>query len=89
MPGKVTKKVDGGKLFRVEVDHDDRIRTVKLTGDFFIQPPQAREQLEEALEGLDADTDIDTMATRLADVEADLIGVTRHAIAEAVAEVIQ
>ncbi len=47
------RKVRGGKLLRVSVDRQaDLIRSVKITGDFFIHPEEDLEKLEEAARGL-------------------------------------
>ncbi len=67
-------KVPDGKLVQVTVTADDRIEAVQITGDFFLQPPEALEDLEATIEGRPADVDADTLTAAIEDVDADLIG---------------
>ncbi len=46
-------KTKGG-LIRVAVDADDRIKDIRITGDFFIYPEESVEALEKALVGVSA-----------------------------------
>lgn len=46
-------KTPGGKLVVVDFDVvDGRLRGVQVTGDFFLEPPEALERIAGALEGL-------------------------------------
>lgn len=81
-------KVPGGKLvvvdYRVE---DGRLRDVRVSGDFFLEPPEALPELDRALEGADAETPAETLASRLQDAiegRMALIGFDAGAIAAAV-----
>ncbi|QGN06746.1 hypothetical protein Hrd1104_05200 [Halorhabdus sp. CBA1104] len=74
MPTRTSKNVPDGKLVRVDIEADDRIDDVRITGDFFVEPPQARRDLESELEGHDADADRETIIAALETVEATLIG---------------
>lgn len=50
--GKAEYKVEGGKLVKAQVIIDgNRIRKVKVTGDFFLYPEELLEELEEVLIG--------------------------------------
>ncbi|MEE8403081.1 MAG: lipoate protein ligase C-terminal domain-containing protein [Candidatus Hydrothermarchaeaceae archaeon] len=49
----VVHKTKGG-LIRVAVDADDRIKDIRITGDFFIYPEESVEALEKALVGVSA-----------------------------------
>jgi lipoate-protein ligase A len=50
--GKAQYKVKGGKLIRVQLETEsNKIRKVKVTGDFFLHPEELIEELEKALEG--------------------------------------
>ncbi len=55
MINKASEKIAGGKLVRVEVDFSDKIDFIKITGDFFMHPETAIEDIEDAL--------LDTSAT--------------------------
>ncbi len=54
--GRADYKVSGGKLIRVRVWHDgDIIRKLRFNGDFFAHPEESIEELEESLEGMEAE----------------------------------
>ena len=81
-------KVPGGKL--VVVDYEvvgGRLRDVRLSGDFFLEPPEALRALDQALEGADADSPAETLTRRLQETiegRMTLIGFDAAAIAAAV-----
>lgn len=81
-------KVPGGKL--VVVDYQvagGRMRGVQLSGDFFLEPPEALGTLDQALEGVAVDTPEEVLTRRLEEAIADrmtLIGFDAAAIATAV-----
>lgn len=50
MEKKVTIKVPGGKLLKIEVDSDETvILNIKICGDFFFHPEEELEHLEQLL----------------------------------------
>ncbi len=56
MKQDIDHKVPGGKLIRLSLDLEDkRIRSIKLTGDFFIHPETAIAQIEATLTGVNVD----------------------------------
>jgi lipoate-protein ligase A len=81
-------KVPGGKL--VVVDYEvagGRLRDVQLSGDFFLEPPEALAILDDALEGVAVDAPPETLTRRLEDAIGDrmmLVGFDADAIATAV-----
>jgi hypothetical protein len=82
-------KVPDGKLVQVDVTYGDDIEDVAITGDFFLQPPEALADLEAAIEGQPADVDAETLAERIAAVDADLIGFSASDLAEVTVEALQ
>ncbi|MEM3484686.1 MAG: lipoate protein ligase C-terminal domain-containing protein [Candidatus Methanomethyliaceae archaeon] len=47
------KKVKGGKLIKVRVEEEGGIiKEVKISGDFFVHPEDAIEEIEKALKGV-------------------------------------
>ena len=85
-------KIPGGKLIVVDLDViDGALHDVVLSGDFFLEPAEALEWMAAALEGLPANTPVDTIATRVraAAAHAELIGITPEGVAEAVRRAIQ
>lgn len=87
MGEKASVKVPNGKLVKVEAEFDDVFQSVSLTGDFFIEPPDALEKLNAALEGLPVDAGEEEIARRIEKVGADLIGFSPEHIAEALVKV--
>ncbi len=67
-------KVPDGKLVRVTVTADETIEDVEITGDFFLEPPEALADLEAAIVGHSVDVSAGTLESAIASVEADLIG---------------
>ena len=74
MEGTGSVKVPDGKLVRVHATYDDRIQSIRITGDFFLEPPSAREDLEAALKGKPVDASEADLRGAIEAVEADLIG---------------
>lgn len=59
-------KVPGGKLVVVDVDVEDgALRRVRVAGDFFLEPDEALDAVNRALEGAPADTDAAGLAARI------------------------
>ncbi len=64
-------KIPGGKLVVVDLRVDEgRLKDVRLSGDFFLEPPEALDAINAALEGLPCGTD----AGRLADAVRGALG---------------
>ncbi|MER5770727.1 lipoate--protein ligase family protein [Streptomyces sp. NPDC001985] len=59
-------KVPGGKLVVVDLDTEDgALRNVRVAGDFFLEPDEAIEAIDGALEGAPADTGAAGLAARI------------------------
>ncbi len=89
MEGKASRKNEGGKLVRVKVVYDDKIRKVEITGDFFLEPPESLKALEKALEGCSIKENRDEMLKLLEEVDAELIGFSREDIIDCLEEVVR
>ena len=81
-----SKKVPNGKLIRVDLTYDDRIESVTISGDFFLEPPEAREELERAIEGHSNDVDREELLAAIRTVDASLIGFTAGDLADVTRE---
>ena len=83
-----TEKIPGGKLLRIKVDYEDRINSVKITGDFFLHPEEAIGDIEKSLLGVKADQGESVIANIISEVvkakRIELIGITPEAIARVV-----
>lgn len=77
--GKASVKVEGGKMVNVEVENSE----VSVTGDFFIEPPEARRRIEEALTELNEGADKEDAVEELEEIEAKFIGFSAKDVAEA------
>ena len=82
-------KVPDGKLVRVTASFEDTIETVRITGDFFLEPPDAREDLEAAIEGHPVDVSEGELIEAIERVDAQLIGFAPSDLAEATLEAIR
>ncbi|MUV89974.1 hypothetical protein GJ629_08770 [Halapricum sp. CBA1109] len=88
MPATGTVKVPDGKLIEVTLEATDRIEDVRLTGDFFLEPPSARADLEAAIAGHPTDVDRETLVEAIDGVDARLIGFDADHLAAATLEAI-
>jgi lipoate-protein ligase A len=67
-------KVPDGKLVRVALTYGERIEDAAITGDFFLEPPEALADLEAAIEGHPTDVTEAELEREIEAVEAELIG---------------
>ena len=81
-------KVPGGKLVVVDLEVEDGlIAGFRLAGDFFLEPDSALEAIDDAVNGLPAETDSKTIAAAVKDAlpeGASLLGFSPEAVAVAV-----
>lgn len=80
-------KVPGGKLVAADVEVEQgRLASVRISGDFFLEPDEALERIDAALTGLAVDTRVDRLneLVAVAAGEARMIGFTPDAVAIAV-----
>ena len=78
------EKVPGGKLLRIKVEHDDKIKKVQILGDFFAHPEHSINEIESYLEGLDVDfheqNTVNTLKRHIITNDYNLIGIDEAAI---------
>ncbi|RMX08405.1 lipoate--protein ligase family protein [Corticibacter populi] len=78
-------KVRGGKLVVVDLDvMDGRLRNVQVAGDFFLEPPEALEDIRAALEGQPAGASVAELVSSIETglrPDAALIGFSAEAVA--------
>jgi len=84
---KILKEADS-KLLRVSMEvENERIKSIKLSGDFFAYPETIIEKIENELIGKNKDSAFEKMITRLVKNEnAELFGITPKLIAKAFEE---
>lgn len=81
-------KTPGGKLVVSDLGiHDGKLIDVVISGDFFLEPPEALTQITQSLENLPAATTEDEIASRVRGAVPDgteMVGFSPEAIAKAV-----
>lgn len=86
-------KVPGGKLVVVDVSVEaGTIAGLEVSGDFFLEPPEALEDIVGALIGKPASTSVEDMARAVTAglrPGAELIGFSPEAVAEAVCRALE
>ena len=80
-------KTPGGKLVVVDCAvRDGRVVEVEVSGDFFLEPPEALGAITAALEGMPADLDEAAIAARVAGAvspDVEMVGFTPDSVARA------
>lgn len=80
---KASNKIPGGKTVHLELKLENGVvEEASLRGDFFLEPPEKLEDLEEKLEGLSEDAERSEIVEKLEKVSAELIGFSREDVAE-------
>lgn len=81
-------KVPGGKLVVADLTiRDGRLSEVMVTGDFFLEPPEALEIISHAAEHLPASADEETIAQAIDDAldpAVEMVGFSPAAVARAI-----
>lgn len=81
-------KVPGGKLVAVDVDDDGgRLASVRVSGDFFLEPDEALGLIETALTGMPTDSSVAQLTAAIdaaLDSSVTLVGFTTESVAIAV-----
>ena len=68
------RKVPGGKLVRVDGRVEDgRLVDVVLSGDFFLEPDEALEEIRAALEGVDVNTTVEGLTAKVEAARGDAV----------------
>jgi len=90
--GTATLKVIGGKLIRVDVIFEDKLESVKLTGDFFLHPEDILEEIVKIMEGVKIPFKRDELEQNIGNVliknNAQLIGASAADIVTCLEEAI-
>lgn len=89
---EATKKVSGGKLLRVNIEGNNRIEKISITGDFFLHPEEALPMIEKSLTGKSFNSSVEDYAENISEVlyqaEANFVGVSPQDIAETIYEAV-
>ena len=86
-------KIPGGKLVVVDLERaDGRLRDVRVSGDFFLEPDTALGEINAALEGMPADSGEDALSAAIRDrlgAGVQMYGITVEGVAIAVRRALQ
>ncbi len=86
----IKKKVKEGKVVKIELDCDDVIRNVRITGDFFLHPEDMLDEIEKSIVGLDRNADENTIISNIqkgiGGSDVQMIGISPESIAILVRE---
>ncbi len=88
-----SRKVKEGKIVKVEVDCEDVIKKLKITGDFFLHPEDVLDDIEKTMVGLKKDVSFETLFVKINDIVKDndamMIGISPESIAEVLREALK
>lgn len=77
-----SKKVENGKLVKIDADLEDGFEDVKIHGDFFIDPAEKLEDITDMIEGLSKDFERESIVEELKSIDAELIGFSAEDIVD-------
>ena len=85
---EIKKKVEGGKLLRIEADiSENKIKDISITGDFFLHPEEKIFEIEDALKDQPLDRQVLAgVLDGIIDDAVTLIGVSENDIIDALLE---
>jgi lipoate-protein ligase A len=90
MKGKSSRKIKDGKLLRIDVEYDDKIRNVIISGDFFIYPEESVELIEKVFENTEINETNAYFSSIVKDIskkkKIEFIGITADDIADVLKE---
>ena len=93
MISQARQKVKEGKVVKVEIEYDEVIKNIRITGDFFLHPEDVLEKIEKCLIGLEKTVSVETITStinRLIEAEdIQMIGIGPVSIAGLVKEALK
>ncbi len=93
MISHASRKVKEGKLVKVEVEYDNVITKIKITGDFFLHPEDALERIEKSMLGTRKDESMEAIASKIQQITeahgAQMIGLSPESLALVIKEALK
>ncbi|MCX9081341.1 MAG: hypothetical protein OIN83_04020 [Candidatus Methanoperedens sp.] len=87
------QKVKEGKVVKVEIECNELIRNIRITGDFFIHPEDILDEIEKSIIGLKRSASIETIMSniqsRIAGRDVQMIGISPESIALLISEALK
>lgn len=88
-----SQKVKEGKIVKVEVEFDDVIKKIKITGDFFLHPEDVLDDIERSLPGLKKDASFGALVYEIHKIvnyhDAQMIGISPESLALSIQEALK
>ena len=88
-----SQKVREGKIVKVEVEFDDFIEKLKITGDFFLHPEDVLEDIEKSMHGLKKNVSFDELVVNIHNIarahDAKMIGISPESLALVITEALK
>ncbi len=70
------KRVPGGKTLQIDIDCNDRINYILISGDFFAYPEDFIDKLQEAITGKSISEAIKTISLLYKKIKPELLGIS-------------
>ncbi len=87
------QKVREGKIVKVEVEYEESIKKLKITGDFLLHPEDVLDEIEKSLSGLEKEVSVEAIASKIHAImaahDARMIGISPESLAEVVKEALK
>ncbi|HWQ96377.1 MAG TPA: hypothetical protein VN368_03280 [Candidatus Methylomirabilis sp.] len=93
MISHIRQKVKEGKVAKVEVEYDEIIRNIRITGDFFMHPEDTLDKIEKSMVGLEKTVSEEAITSNISRIisaeDAQMIGISPGSIAGLVKEALK
>ena len=77
-----SKKVEDGKLVKIDAEIGEKFSKVKIHGDFFVEPADKLEEIRSTIEGKTIDFERERLIEEIGSIDADLIGFSAEDIVD-------
>lgn len=93
MSSQTRQKVKEGKVVKVEVEYNEVIKNIRITGDFFLHPEDILDEIEKSFIGLEKTVSEEAIASNInriiAAEDIQMIGISPESIARLVKEALK
>lgn len=86
---QATNKVPNGKMIKVNIKGEKQIQEIKIHGDFFLEPPETRKNLENQIKGLKTTVTTEEIQSQIETVQGKLIGFNKKQLAETIKQALE
>jgi len=93
MISQARQKVKEGKVVKVEVEYDEVIKNIRITGDFFLHPEDILDKIEKSIIGLEKTVSVEAITSNINKLteceDIQMIGISPESIAGLVKEALK